>query len=213
MSETVYELVFDGLLVDGVSYAQAQQNVLKLFKATPEQVAKMFQGGRIVLRNKLDRVSGDKYVAVLYKNGLMCRLEAMAAQPVKNAESSVKPGASVAAPVQTPKPKPELKKEPKKEPEKISRVDELLQHSSLKLAPVGVRLSEPVERETPVFSHQNEFEVSPVGVRMSDEEAVVPVAIGDISGISIAPTGTDMGQLKPKVKALNPDTSKIQLVE
>ena len=211
MSETVYELVFDGLLVDGVSYAQAQQNVLKLFKATPEQVAKMFQGGRIVLRNKLDRVSGDKYVAVLYKNGLMCRLEEMADQHVQ--ATVAKPTASKAAVSKSEVPKPKRNPEPRKEPEKVSRVDEILQHSSLKIEPPGTRMSEPVEIEVPVFSHQNEFEIAPVGVRMSDEEVVVPVVVGDISSISVAPKGSDMGQLKSDVKALNPDISKIKLVD
>ena len=186
MSDTLYELVFDGLLVDGVSYERAQQNVLKLFKASPEQVEKMFKGGRIVLRNKLDRAAGDKYVAVLYKNGLMCRLEEMARQSAEPAQ---------AAPQQAPT-QPQASEKPKEtEPVKLTRVDEILMNSSLKLDPAGVRMSAPVEVVAPVFSHQSEFEVAPVGVRMSEEEEVIPVPIGDISSISVAPKGSDMGQL------------------
>jgi hypothetical protein len=229
MSDTLYELVFDGLLVDGVSYAQAQQNVVKLFKATPEQVEKMFNGGRIVIRNKLDKVSGDKYVAVLYKNGLMCRLEPMKDMGTVSQTAQT----SVARPtVQTPAPAPpseksqsiidkmlmhsNLKVDPPgvrmSEPKEVKPV-ELHHQSELQIAPVGTQLSEHVDVTPPVFSHMAEFEVAEVGERLSEEEIVVPVAIGDISQISVAPVGSEMGQLKPEVEEVHPDISKLKLAD
>ena len=62
-----YELVFKGQTVEGVNLEQAKQNVGKLFKASPEQVERMFSGKAVVLRNRLDEATAKKYRAILHK--------------------------------------------------------------------------------------------------------------------------------------------------
>ena len=59
MAESLYELTFYGRLVDGVGLDVAKANVAALFKAAPAQVEKMFLGGRVVIRNKLDQATGN----------------------------------------------------------------------------------------------------------------------------------------------------------
>ncbi len=106
MTESLYELTFYSRLVDGVSLETAKANVATLFKASPAQVEKMFMGGRVVIRNKLDKTTAGKYVAVMRKNGLVCETEPMrAAEPSEIAAGNVDTGKVSATPTQR-KPEP-----------------------------------------------------------------------------------------------------------
>ena len=57
MSESLFEVVFQGKLVDGFSVTDVKANVARLFKATPQQIEHMFVGKRVVrLRSLLTLV-------------------------------------------------------------------------------------------------------------------------------------------------------------
>ena len=88
MTDTLFEVVFQGRLVDGFSATDVQANVARLFKATPQQVEQMFSGKRVVIRNQLDQETALKYQVLLRKNGAVSRVEAMkpaATQPALTA--------------------------------------------------------------------------------------------------------------------------------
>lgn len=60
-----------------------------------------------------------------------------------------------------------------------------------------------------------DWEIADVGADLLSEEErpmVVPVAIGPVD-FGLAPAGSDLGQLKPKVQPLNPDISRLKLVD
>lgn len=229
MAETLYELTFYGRLVDGVSLETAKSNVVTLFKASPAQVEKMFAGGRVVIRNKLDQATATKYVAVMRKNGLVCETEAMgasASETASPASTAAKPReetapskASAALQVEAPAPAAFTTK-PSSQANSAptgrlnvagENVDELLQQSDLVLDPVGIRLSEHEEVEPPVFSELDSLSIAPVGTTLVDEKEVLPPIVPDTSGISIAPVGSDMGQIKREESVVVPDLSHLKL--
>jgi len=72
-------------------------------------------------------------------------------------------------------------------PEKTSKTDEILRHTQLTL--------------------------DPPGVRMSEGRKVEPVEIGDISAITLAPAGSDMGELNRNLEEVHPDISHLSLLE
>ena len=226
MAESLYELTFYGRLVDGVGLDVAQANVAALFKASPAQVNKMFMGGRVVIRNKLDQATGNKYIAVMRKNGLVCEIE-----PMGGASSSTTP-----TPVPVPQAQPANTAPPEQEaPEKDTfqlsppvmtqakdsadvgfnlagdKVGDILQQSHLDLDPEGVRLSEHIDVEAPVFSELESVSIAPVGSVLADKKEEVPPIVPDTSELSVAPTGSDMGQLKKEGKIEVPDLSHLAL--
>lgn len=229
MAESLYELTFYGRLVDGVGLDVAQANVAALFKASPAQVNKMFMGGRVVIRNKLDQATGNKYIAVMRKNGLVCEIELMG-------------GVSSTAPAPKAKPAPQMKPEStvspvqktteeEKETFQLSppvmtqakssaeagfnlagdKVGDILRQSHLDLDPEGVRLSEHVDVEVPVFSELESVSIAPVGSVLADKKEGLPPVVPDTSELSVAAAGSDMGQVKKEEKAEVPDLSHLTL--
>ena len=221
MAESLYELTFYSRLVDGVSLDVAKANVAALFKASPAQVEKMFMGGRVVIRNKLDQATGNKYIAVMRKKGLVCEIELMgqASPPSPTPQAKATRSAPVA------------KKTTKKEAFQLSppvltqaknsadvgfnlageKVGDILQQSHLDLDPEGVRLSEHVDVEAPVFSELENITIAPTGSVLVDEKDEVPVIVPDTSELSIAAAGSDMGQSKKNDKIKVPDLSHLTL--
>jgi hypothetical protein len=222
MAESLYELTFYGRLVDGVGLDVAKANVTALFKASPAQVEKMFMGGRVVIRNKLDQATGNKYIAVMRKKGLVCEIELMGGTaPSSRAPSPVRE-TSPAQPVSelTEKGKFQLCPPVSSQAQKIEdigfnlageKVNIILQQSHLGLDPEGVRLSEHEDVDAPVFSELNSITIAPTGSVLVDEKDEVPPIVPDTSDISIAPTGSDMGQIKKDEKIEVPDLSHLKL--
>ncbi len=240
MSESLYELAFSGRLVDGVSLNTAKSNATKLFKASAAQVDKMFAGGRVVIRNKLDKATADKYIAVMRKNGLVCEADIMGIAGVAQQPASAPPKAASKVP-EVPQPttpskstKPviansaeELKVLPLSSGFSVpgngsehheaginlagDEVNDILQQSHLGLDPEGVRLSEHHDVDIPVFSELDGISLAPTGSDLVDPIEEVPPIVPDVSSISIAPTGSDLGQLKKNEAIEVPDLSHLRL--
>ena len=73
----MYQLVFRGECTPQTDEATARANAMALFKATVDQVDRMFSGQRVVIRNKLDEAQAGKYEAVLRKHGMIAHIEPM----------------------------------------------------------------------------------------------------------------------------------------
>ncbi len=203
MADELFELVFYGKLVDGFSDAQAQSNVAQLFKASPEQVARMFSGSRVVIKNKLDRDTTLKYQMLLRKNGAVCLIEAMGAEapPPAPSVTPASPAASAPSAAATPTGTAVASRAPRKPRSTEGRLDlagrkadEILSHSSLHMDPVGVTLSTPKKVETPVFEHLDELSIAPAGSILGEKKPAPAPAIPDTSGLSIAPPGTRLSE-------------------
>ena len=226
MAESLYELTFYGRLVDGVGLDVAKANMAALFKASPAQVEKMFMGGRVVIRNKLDQATGNKYIAVMRKNGLVCETELMggvvsSSTSTSTSTSQTKVTSSV----------PPAKETTEKDTFQLSppvviqakssadvgfnlagdKVGDILQQSHLGLDPEGVRLSEHIDVETPIFSELESITIAPTGSVLADKKDEVSPIVPDTSELSVAPTGSDMGQVKKDDKIEVPDLSHLKL--
>ena len=77
----MYQLVFKGECTPGTDLETARNNARALFKASVEQLDRMFSGQPVVIRNKLEQVQAEKYLAVLKKHGMVAY-----AQPMPGAE-------------------------------------------------------------------------------------------------------------------------------
>ncbi|PID42309.1 MAG: hypothetical protein CSB48_11030 [Proteobacteria bacterium] len=209
MDQVAFELVFEGQIVDGVALETVKANMARLFKASDEKIGKMFSAGRIVLKNRLDKATALKYQAVLRKNGAICKIAIMKpadsgpSSPTQEANQTTAHSAAAKATfgntrvtgsspsdrsrLSDLKPGVSTEMQSGRLPVAGERVDTILADRHIEVAPLGAMLAEKKEVEVPEFYHLDE--------------------------ISIAPAGSDLGQIKKENRAVVPDISHIKLDE
>lgn len=212
MSQNHLELAFYGELRSGFNEVDVKANIAELFKASVDQVERMFAGQRVVIRNKLDAETAQKYIQAMAKRGAACKIEIMGQpgveyQSVEPTEDVIistpaqSPTQQVAAPVQEapesnapkssmPRPSNSARTDTETEgnglPVAGEEVSNILASSSLSLDPVGVRLSEESEPVAEVeLSELAQIDVLPPGSDLVDPVEDIPVSLPDISHISI----------------------------
>ena len=196
----MYQLVFKGECTPGTAVEAARNNARSLFKASLEQVERMFSGQPVVIRNKLDEPQAEKYRAVLHKHGMVAYVEPMAGTPVAKAsektqsDTSPAPAAATSAPTSEPRPseKPTgtTRQLPATEPgERLhvagEKVDDILAGSSLSLDPVGVTLMVHREVEPPMFQHLEDWTLAPPGSELGVKRDLPPPLVPDVSHLSL----------------------------
>ncbi len=216
MSESLFEVVFQGKLVDGFAVTDVKANVARLFKATPQQIEHMFLGKRVVIRNQLDQETALKYQVLLRKNGAVCQVEPMqsaaAPTPAASATPHASPQAAAARPAAAPAPAPAARPATFAQPATASRasapmpgrlpvagkkVDSILSGTDLSLAPNDAGLAGgtgAVQAQAPDVSH---LSLAPVGVRLGDEQELPPPIVPDVNHLSLAPAGARLSDPQP----------------
>lgn len=212
----MYQLVFKGECAPGTDEQTARANAMALFKATLDQVDRMFSGNRVVIRNKLDEVQAAKYEAVLRKHGMIAHIEPMAGSssaPAAPSSTTSSPASSPqsATPEPTPRsePAPPTQSEPATQQAQPSnsggvpvepgdrlqvageKVDSILSGSSLKVDAAHDRLSEVREVETPMFEHLDDWTLAPPGSTLVEKTEEVPPVVPDISHLSLVDNDED----------------------
>lgn len=184
----MFQLVFKGECASGTDMTTARSNARTLFKASVEQIERMFSGSPVVIRNKLDEDQAEKYRQVLLKHGMIAYVQSMA--------QTRTPTRSAPAAAPTPKPQPAPAKAvprsvaPAAEagdrlPVAGDKVDDILAGSALGLDPVGVTLVEPEEVEPPMFQHLDDWTLAPPGSDIGVERELPPPMVPDVSHLSL----------------------------
>ncbi|OAN87919.1 hypothetical protein A8B84_14340 [Marinobacter sp. EhC06] len=193
----MFQLVFKGECVPGTDLETARNNARTLFKASLDQVDRMFSGQPVVIRNKLEEVQAEKYRAVLKKHGMVAYVQPMGeARPAAGAAAQPRPSAPANQPRQQPEPASRPAEEKRSEvpetepgdrlPVAGDKVDTILSGSGLSLDPVGVTLAEKTEVEPPMFQHLEEWSLAPPGSDLGVERDLPPPVIPDVSHLSLA---------------------------
>jgi len=217
MTQNTYELVFYGNLAEGFSEAETKKHVAQLFKTTVDQVERMFTGKRVVIRNKLDQDTALKYILAMKKRGAECQIEAMGSPGVKvdlsqqaeqaKVQASVPPAetrsteaqasealTSQNTPATSSKTAPPVASSASQEPANLSglpiageKVDEILSATHFALDPTGVRLTDEKPEVHAELHALDSVTLAPVGSDLVDEKDELPIAIPDISHLSLEP--------------------------
>lgn len=182
----MFQLVFQGECTPETDPTTARNNAKTLFKASPEQIERMFSGQPVVIRNKLEEVQAEKYRAVLQKHGMVAYVQPMAA---------AKPSSSRPAPAAEPperetatgRPASSVVVEPgDRLPVAGEKVDTILSGSGLSLDPVGVTLEEHREAPAPLFQHLDDWTLAPPGTELGVKRDLPPPVVPDVSHLSLA---------------------------
>lgn len=188
----MFQLVFKGECVPGVDEQHARKNAQALFKASPEQVQRMFSGQAVVLRNRLEQEQAEKYRLVLKRHGLVAYVQPMPAAATRApaaTATTARPAPSQRDSAEAKRPQPDAgvpATEPgHRLPVAGEKVDEILAGSSLKLDPPGVTLIEPREVEPPMFEHLDEWTLAPPGADLGVGCQQPPPIVPDVSHLSL----------------------------
>ena len=76
MSETRFNIVFDGALMPGVDSGTAKLNLAELFKSDVSAIERLFSGRKVALKSNLSQNEAQKYLEALNKSGIDARIEA-----------------------------------------------------------------------------------------------------------------------------------------
>lgn len=199
----MFQLVFKGECTSGTDTQTARGNAQALFKASVEQLDRMFSGQPVVIRNKLEQAQAEKYRAVLEKHGMVAYVQPMpgtesekapepAAKPAPTPAPSPESASPSARPESSPEPAPAAKgKSVEVEPgDRLpvagEKVDDILAGSGLTLDPAGVMLAEAEEEQAPMFEHLDEWSLAPAGSDIGVERDLPPPVVPDVSHLSLA---------------------------
>lgn len=183
---TRFEVVFQGQVQPGAALDQVRANVGKLFQVSGSQLESLFSGRRIVIKQGLDQVAAEKYRIALERAGAQCSIVPMD-EPVADALPAA------------PEPPPAPAAQPTAAPERPA--------ASSRVVPRDEFMAAFSDVEAP------DLDIAPLGADMQDEyDAFTPLPI-DLSALSLAPVGSDMGELKRGEPGQVPNTDHLKLSE
>lgn len=182
-----YEIAFSGKLVPGARLELVQANLAKLFQADAQRVAMLFSGRRVILKNNLDEAAAQKYRSTLERAGALVEVVSMEPE-IEEVELAPPP-------------------EPEPEPMIQSAPVQTATPGRLKVVPRDEYMAAFVGVDAP------DFGIAPAGADLQDAKPQAPAPRFDLSSLSLAPVGSDMGQEKAPPAGSPPDTSHLRLEE
>lgn len=201
----LYEIVFFGQLVPGAQVDRVKANLTKLFQADAQRIATLFSGRRLVLKNNLDQASAEKYRAALERAGAHADMVEMAGQspapvatkaPVQHADEVEVEEVELAPPPD----EPSWTRRPMPMPPSAAKL------VKAQVKPRDVYMAAFVDVDAP------DYTLSDLGRDVQDPKAMPEPPRIDLSGLSLAPEGSDMGQQVEDEQVLVPDVSHLKLV-
>ena len=188
MTAEMYEVAFSGEIADGADADKVKANVAQIFKADEAKLAHLFSGKRVVIKKDIDQQTALKYQAALTKAGAVCEVVNLS----DNKPASAEPAESksvVAATVDT-------------------TVVEHAYTGDVPAAPQTMPLDVSVDQIDDLSAS-----LAPVGSILHDEKEDIAEIQVDLSGMDMAPAGSDLGVHKEKPVPPPPNTNGLSLKE
>lgn len=221
MSE-LFNVVFSGEVSGRADPAVVRANVGKLFNASEAVLDKLFSGQPVAVKKMVDRATAMKVRAMMKQAGAETRMVpvddqgrpldaagATTAAPAAQAPAAAPVARPVpaAAPVSAPAPAPAAPAAAPK-PAAESMADRVKRMAEEQLRQEAAQAAVAKAAEA-----QGNWGVAPVGTRLSPVDAGPPPVAPDISGIVLAPSGSDViaPNEKPHIPPVQVDISAINL--
>lgn len=195
LSMQQFEIAFSGQILPGAQLEEVKAAIARMFQADATLLARLFSGQRVVIKKDLDAAGVAKYQGAFQRAGAVLEVLDISAPIIEE----ITPGLPVeepavpapSAPTPTPQSPPTDSAKPK----------------MLQITPRDEYMAAFSDVQAP------DFGIAPVGDDLQPTPVEKPAPQLDLSGISLAPIGCDMGEL-PRAKAIiPPDISHIKLVD
>lgn len=181
-----FEIAFSGQLLPSAELSQVKAAIVRLFKADEAALARLFSGVRVVIKSRVDAATAAQYQAAFKQAGAVLELRELECQ-----ESGDLAQHNVARSVQ--------------HAEVQSGQEQVFDALQVKAR----------DQYMAAFSHVQalDFGLAPVGVDLQPASVEVAAPQFDFSDLTLAPVGSDMGQLPPSRPQPLPDISHLALLE
>ncbi len=222
MDQPLYDIIFTGQLVEGIETDTAKNNLATLFKTTPANVEKIFNGKPQPLKRGVDKPQALKYKAALHKAGLLVAFKA------HQAPDQAAPAAANPAPptdINQPEPAPAAAiaeddwslaptgSDLLKANERQQTPDIEVDTSNIKMVSAFMEPEAEV-KEVPPAPDTAHISVAAAGEDLLTEKPEAPPPLPlDLDAITLAPPGSDLEQLDESLPPLDPDTSNISIAD
>jgi hypothetical protein len=181
-----FEIAFSGQIHPGAELEQVKADIARLFQADAALLERLFSGQRVVLKKGLDAAGVAKYHAAFQHVGAVLQVRDLYAEP----EEEIIPGLPA---------------------EESSQSTPTLPYAA------GYALLQVTPRDEYMAAFRNvqapDFGIAPLGddLQTTPEEVAAPDM--DLSAFSLAPVGSEMGQLARPAPVALPDTSHLKLLD
>ena len=194
MSEKLFEIAFSGQIADGADLQSVKLKIAKIFKADEDRLAQMFSGRRVLIKRQADEITMVKYRGAFQKAGAICEIVDLSIAEAGSHKKADQPLANKTSSV--------VQNDGSEYVSKYPESDEVTQ--ALLSTPLTISGDEIEDLVT---------DVAPVGSPMQHQilEAEEPVI--DISGIDVAPVGSDLSPIKADEPPPPPDTTGLTMAD
>jgi len=192
----LFEVVFQGRLVDGADPGTVKKNIASLFNTDAANLEKLFSGKRFVIKGNLDEQTAQKYRLAMEKAGAVCQI--LEKDPKAGTITAGMTAVSIADPgIILDESAPAL----------APNID----ISSLNILSVGVDMQDaPIEVKQDAIPEAIEASIAPLGENLIQPQVVAAPAY-HFEGLSMAEPGTDLDEGVEDVPAALPDISLLEL--
>jgi len=225
MSDELFEVAFSGQIKAGADLQQVKAKVGAMFKADETKLAHLFSGKRMVIKKNIDQAMANKYKVALDNAGAVCEIKSLS----DVAESKPPENKAPVQKVQEQKVQ-EQKVQEQKVQEQRPPEDKSVDNPVEKAVEQKTALSSAVvSREAaggipgapqtdPLGINANDITdlsvgIAPLGSDMQDGIQAVAEPELDISGLDMAPAGSDLGEIKKADDPPPPSTDGLSLLD
>ena len=224
MSDERFDIVFGGELLEGFAPATVADNLARLFKATPETVARLLDGGTHTLKRNVDAATAAKYRSAMERAGARALLRPLApeqamAAPAAGLDLAPSRGELLAAHERRQNPVVEVDTSHIRLASAFATaaaeerpLPAAPDTSHISVADVGADLLPQREAPAPAPPPDTSaITLAEPGALLGPQGVAQAIAVPDISHISLAPPGAPLDELRPERRAVTPDTSALEL--
>lgn len=179
MSAVLYEIAFQGELVAGADAQQTRQNLMRLFQADEQRIAVLFSGRRMIIKNRLDAATAERYRATLAQAGALVEVAPMA-ETVEAVAAPAEPREPTASPPSAER--GSLSVAPR---DAVMAAFADVQAPDFGLAPVGADLQDEAAPVAPPRVDLSHLSLAPVGSDLGPASEPLPVAVPDTDHLTL----------------------------
>lgn len=186
-----FEIAFSGQVLPDAQLEQVKVAIARMFQADEVLLARLFSGQRMVIKQSVDAAVAAKYQAAFQRAGAVLEVLDLQAAPIEE----ITPGLPAEEPVAV------------HAPTVSAPVASAAAPSMLQVAPRDEYMAAFSDVQAP------DFGIAPLGDDLQPAPVEKTAPNLDLSGLSLAPVGSDMGQLPGAAAIVPPDISHIKLVD
>lgn len=178
-----FEIAFSGQILPGAELEQVKAAIARVFQADAALLARLFSGQRVVIKKGVDAVGLAKYQSAFERAGAVLEVRDLYEQSIEE----ITPGLPA--------------EDPTTESERTEGF------AMLQVTPRDEYMAAFANVQAP------DFGIAPLGDDLQPAPVETPAPQLDLSAISLAPVGSDMGQLSRVKTERAPDTTHFELLD